>query len=408
MAYATPYNQIMSRRPLYDNQRNLPEYGAIRFIYNFEEGVDSVPSMKNILFDSRTPATYSLTLQELFDGTYTAGVEADWTADAGVTATESSDDAGGSAQRVTNMNGFAQALRKTSAVAITTGNIYRIEFAIKKISGNGTFQVRVDGFSATSFDVSDSDLPTGFKPIYFYGRATAATTNIEITSDNATLSVDIAQFLIVEVSGGNHMVMDHNLYSRSGRGVNYYDFDGATQYFRIDDSRQTSLDMGTKWSCAAVVKMDANVTSVITSKWNPTGAQRGWQSFRVAQNVNRKLQTFWSQNGSSVTSQDSANNVVPAATPWVSYACIGLSFDNGTVTFYYNGVAVANGAKTGTDTSIFNNTAPAIMGMVYDAAGNPSVFMNGKIGKQIIWNGAALNAAQHTQVLNAVRSGYGF
>lgn len=386
----------------------IPDYGFTQFQYRFAEGTESARALNNIFFDSKNPPSYTGIANESFAGTYTAGVCNGWTADAGVTATESSS-GGLPVQRLTGLNGFAQAFRKTAAVTgLTAGRIYYLTISVKKISGaSGNVQIRWDGMvnGSTAISATNANLDTGgFSPHYFYGIASGTTTNVEITSDDATLVIEIQNMIVQEIGGGNHMVMYHDLYDRAARGSNYYDFDGSTMYAIIKDSRQANLDMGTKWSCATIVQLDGPQTGVITTKWNPVGNQRGWQSFRF-NTTNRSLEAYWSNTGGNINSQFSANNVIPAQ-PWSGFKCVGMSFNNGVVSFYVNGVLVANGASSGVGTTVYDNTSDAFMGMVPNSAGNPASHFEGKLGKQVIWNGSALTAAQHAQVFNILRHGY--
>ncbi len=408
MPYPHPY-RCFSRKTRLQDDRNIPAYSATQFIYYFEEGVDNSVSMNNILIDSRYMPVIGAEVVTNYDfeGTYVGGVAPSWTVDAGVTASESTDDAGGKAQRLTNMNGFAQAMRQTLA-GLTVGQVYRIEFTPKYISGAGTLRLRATGFSSTSFDVSNAKIPTGFKAVYFYGVATAASFDIEITSDNTALTVDIAQVTVKAYGGqGNHLVMDHNLYSRSSRGVNYYDFDGATQYFYIKDTRATGLDMATKWSYLAIARWDASATGVLASKFNPSGNQRGWQASRF-QSGSRRLETYWSSNGTATANTIGTTNVLPAP-PWATYRCVGHSFDGTslTPTSHYLNATLTTNASTNAGTAIFNNTSDMRIGTHFDGVGNPTLYFNGRIGKMIIWSGVALTASQHRLAFNLLRSGYG-
>lgn len=410
MPFATPYNQILARRYSAENQRNLPDYGAVRFIYNFEEGADNNVSMNNILFDSRTPATYGseLVTNGTFEGTYVGGVAPSWTAAGGVTATESSDASEGKVQRLTGLNGFAQDLAASSAITITSGSVYKVSMRLKKVSGSsGAFQIKFDGLSSTAYSIANGDIPLDFKDAYFYGVAQSASTNIEITSDDPTLVIEVALISLVEVSGGNHLVMDHNLYSRAGRGVNYYDFDGATQYFYIKDSRQSGLDIAGNWSYAAIGRVDAAATMVPMSKFNPIGAQRAYQGLRF-NNGSRRYETYWT-NGGGVNSALGANNALPAA-PWARYYFMSMSFTAAAASplaFYLDGVSSAV-ASSPAGTAIMNASCDFRIGAHFDnATGAPTLLWNGRLGKMVIWNGTALTASQHLQVFNILRTGYG-
>src|SRR3990167_139492 len=385
----------------------IPDYGFTQFQYLFREGTESTRSLNNIFFDSKSPPTYASTFSGNF-ATYTGGVADGWTADVGVTATESSS-GGIPTQRLTGLNGFSQAFRLTSAVTgLTNGYIYYFSVGVKKISGaSGNVQIRWDGIvsGTTTLTVTNANLDTGnFSPHYFYAIMDGTTTNIEVTSDDPTLVIEINNCMMQEVGGGNHMVMPHDLYSRASRGSNYYDFDGTSMYALITEERQSNLDLQNKWSCACIVRLDGAQNGVVTAKWLPTGGQRGWQSFRFS-TANRRLEAYWSSTGGNVNSQFSANTIYDAQ-PWSGFKCIGMSFDNGTVTFYVNGKLQANGASSGTGTTIFNNTSDAFMGMVPQADGSPGAFYEGPLGKQIIWSGSALTAAQHSQVFAILRHGY--
>lgn len=404
MPYAHPYSGV-GRHYRYQDERNLPEYNAIQFYYRFEEGIGENRFKDNIFFDATDPPTYgaNLVTNPGFDGTYVGGVAPNWSIDVGVTATEDVDDYDSTpAQRLTNLNGFTQAFYQTG-IPLTVGNIYYVQFGFRRISGNGNLQIKCDGLSATSFDIANADLnlvgdPDAYVVGHFYGIASAASTQFELTSTDTSLVIEVTLVQINEVGGGNHMVMDHDLYSNADRGINYYDFDGSTDYAQIKESRQTNLDMGTKWSTLAIMKADSNGLSA--SKWLNTGNQRSWQAPRVT--GARRLLVNWSHNGATTSNVQTADNTVPAY-PWPNYVCIGMSWDAGTVTFYQNAVLVPNFSSSISGTTIFNSTASPNLGR--DEAA--SIYLNGRLGKQVLWNGVALTAYQHRQAFNILRTKYG-
>lgn len=403
MSFAHP-NAAFGRQYRFQDERNLPEYNSIQFYYRFEEGKGGNIFKDNIFIDSTDPLSYgaNLVTNPGFDGAYVAGVAPSWTIDAGVTATEDVDDVDLTpAQRLTNMNGFAQAFRQTP-IALTIGSIYYVQFGVRRISGAGNLNVKCDGLSTTSFDIANADLnladPNAYVVGHFYGIATAATTQFEFTASATTLVIELTQVQINLVGGGNHMVMEHSLYSNADRGDNYYEFDGTTDFAKITDARQSNMDLGSSWSSVAIMRADSDGLSA--SKWLGTGSQRSWQAPRTT--ALRRLVTFWSHNGSTVSNTQTNNNTVPAY-PWTDYLCIGMSFAAGVVTFYKNGVLQANLSSSISGTTIFNSTAAADLGR--DEAA--TLYFDGRLGKQILWNGAALTAYQHRQVFNILRTDYG-
>jgi hypothetical protein len=69
-----------------------------------------------------------------------------------------------------------------------------------------------------------------------------------------------------------------------------------------------------------------------------------------------------------------------------------------------NGVEVPVTTVTGAATSVFNSNTITYIGRDANGAG---FFLDGRLGKQILWNGAALTPAQHSQVFNILRTDYG-
>ena len=389
---------------------NIPEYDSIQFLYLFNEGTEADIEMHNIVFDRKTPATYgaSVATNSELDGTYVAGVAPDWSIDAGVTATETTDDINATpAQLLSNLNGAGQAFRQTG-ITITDGQIYIVEAGLRCNSGAGNVAISFDGMKDTAtYSVSTANLApvTGYSVIKFFVVANGASTIFQLTADSVGIELEVSQMSLKPVGGGNHMVMNHSLYDRSERGDNYYDFNGTDHYFAIDEARQSNLDLQNKWSCVTILRVDGAQNGSLTSKWNAVGNQRGWQAFRVL-TANRRLETYWSSTGTNAISQVSANNTIPAH-PWASYACIGTSFNEGVVTFVLNGVLLTNGSSVGTGTTIYDNTTDVLMGAAYNPTGDLAAFFEGRLGKQIIWSGAALTLAQHKHVFNILRSAYG-
>ena len=391
------------RQLLADGKLRLPEYNAIQFFYQFHEGVEPGISANNIFFDSKSTPTYGsdvLTNGDL-NAPYTAGVASGWAIDAGVTATQAVDvQDGGGAQQLTNLNGAGQAFRQTG-IAITTGNIYLVTVNLRCTTPAGTLSISLNGmtdttaYTANTVSLNPAD---GYTQIRFYTIAASGTTNLQITCNNTAMVCQIGSITLKNVGGGNHMVMKHSLYTASDRGDNYYKFDGVSDYASITDTRQSNMDLGTKWSSVAIMKINSDGRAC--TKWNATGNQRGWEAC-VALGT-RQLATYFSTNGIDTNTRTTAVNTLPAF-PWTDYMCVGCSFDNGTVTFYINGVNSPTTTVTGAGTTVFNNTSDAYIGR--DSGG--TLFLDGYMGKQALWNGIALTAAQHKQVFGILRTEYG-
>lgn len=402
MPYAHPYAGI-SRQYRFQDERNLPEYDAIQFFYRFEEGLETGLSINNIFFDNTDRPTYGADLltNGTMDGVYVAGVAPSWAIDVGVTATEAVDviDAGG-AQRLTNLSGSGQAFKQTG-IAVTDGNIYLVTVNLRCTTPAGTLSISLNGASDTSaftIDTAGLNPASGYARISFFIIAAAASTDLKITCNDTSMVAEIGSCTLKNVGGGNHMVMKHSLYTRTDRGENYYDFNGSSDYASITDTRQTSMDLGTKWSSVAVMKVDSDGRAC--TKWTAAGNQRGWEALVTLSN--RSLATYFSHNGTSTNTRATAINALPAY-PWASYVCCGCSFDNGTVTFYINGVLIPTTTIIGAGTTVFDNTSEAYIGRDSSAG----LFFDGRMGKQALWNNAALTAAQHRQVFNILRTDYG-
>lgn len=416
MPFTHPLRAISKR---YDKRRtrSLPAYDSVVAEYRFEEGLAPTGSMNNIFFDSKNPPVISstnLVVNGDFSGTYTGGIAPNWTADVGVTASEDINESGGPAQRVTTMNGSAQALRRSASDPLVVGDIFKISVRVKRNAGAGNLQLRCDTINGmtggATYDIPNSAMPVGvWATFYFYGTAAFAGNDVIITANNTALDVTISNFAINEVEGGNHLVMDFNLYDEASRGVNFYDFNGADEFARLHNNRQVGLNISQDLSFVAICKLDVDQTGVLFSKWNPQGNQRGWQAPRVTSTGTfRRYETYWSHNGTALNTQASLDNSAPATIPWSNWQSIGMTKSNQTVQFYQNEASLANGASSITSGVIFSNTSSAIMGATLNTSGNPIVFFNGRIGKVVVWANTVLTRQQYLQAFSFLRSSYGF
>jgi len=404
-------DRILTGRPVPRSYAvTIPEYEAVVFEYKFDEGnAANNVSMNNIFFDNRTPATFGaeLVTNSEFTGTYVGGVAPDWSVDAGVTASESTGELGQQVQRVTDMNGVSQGLQGT-ALTLTTGSIYVIDVDVKKISGTGSLQIQLDGMVGMTgtYDVAGASIPTA-NPIHikFYAVANSNTSSVTITADDTSLELDVYSVQAKEVGGGNHMVMDFDVYDEANRYINYYDFNGVDQYAYITDARQAGLDMGTsQTSYATIFQMDTAGPGHIFGKW-----KNGDFSYLFTFESPRFFRQYVSANG--ITVQNFRGSTV-FTVPMTSFSFFGTSYDtpNGIGKMNINGVAESLIYSVGPPLTIINhknNSFHTAISASFDGSNNPTNFVNGKLGYVLCWKGVALDQAQLTQVYSLLRSSYG-
>lgn len=411
MPYPHIYNGLAAIR-WSELERPIPNFKATVIQYSLNEGQSAnLASMNNIVFDSRTPADFgpNLVTNGDFDGTYVAGVAPDWSVDAGVTASEGVSPLGAQIQIVTNMNGVSQGLQGTGLTGLTVGGIYVVDLQVVRRSGTGNLQIQFNGFNgmAGTYDISSANLAAStVTEIKFYLVANSTTSTITITADTTALDMEIYSCSLKNITGGNHLVMDFNLYDRANRDSNTYDFNGVDQYFYIEDSRHKALDISGKFSMAFILKADSIAGGHMIGKWKNLDyaylAQiAGAQGF---------LRTYVSANGSTI--QNFRGSTGTGTMPHTSYHFMGTSYDtpNGLGRMNTDGVEDTVVYSTGpplTITSLSNNSYRFAMGCSFDLSNVPSNFYNGKLGKVIVWSGVYLTQKQLIQAFNLLRTEYG-
>jgi hypothetical protein len=392
----------------------VPSFDEVVIDYPFTEGqATNNISMNNILFDSKNPAGFGseLVTNEIFTGTYVAGVAPDWSVDVGVVATESTNDIGGKAQRVSNMNGVGQGLQGT-ALSLTSGNIYVIEIDVKRISGTGNLQLQVDGMNGMTgtYDIPSASIPTvGIINAKFYAVANSATSTVTITADDTSLEVDIDAFLVKEVTGGNHMVMDFDLYDQGSRSSNSYDFNGIDEFFYIEDSRQDGLDFADKFTFATVVKPGA-ITSAATvfSKRRRLPAGRSY----TMHFINATLRTIRMITSSNGTLEQNYRHIQGLTFPETKFRYICGNFNAGVGQFNVDdrnqNLSYSAGPPLAV-TSAFDSATRVAIGASFGGLTpiNAELFFLGEIGRMIVWKGAALSETERLQVFDLIRPSYG-
>lgn len=390
---------------------SVPDYDSLVFEYKFDEGQATAGSMNNIIFDNRTPAIFGAdtVTNPNFTGTYVAGVAPNWSVDAGVTATETTTSLGLPAQRVTNMNGVSQGLQGTS-LTLVTGDIYVMSFTIALLAGTGNIQIQLAGLNGMTgtYDIASTVFPdTNDISFFFYGVAKATSSTLTITADAVGIDLRVSQFSVKAVGGGNHMVMDHNLYDESSRTNNSYDLNGTDQYFYIEDVRQSGLDFGSEpisIACISQAGTGSANTDLIAKNKNGTVSY----SFRREASF---VRLYVSSNGTTFQNFRSAVSSLPALSP-TSFEYIAISYDtpNGLAKANYNGTDLAITYSTGpplTVTTFFDSTYRATIGASFNALDVPANFHDGKVGRMLVWKGVSLTAQQHETVFNILRATYG-
>jgi hypothetical protein len=403
-------DRVITNRPyLRKHDIAIPEYNSIVTEFRVKEGKSGFQgSMNNILFDSKEVAVLgaTLTTNDEFAGTYSSGVAPDWTVDGGVTATETTNLAGTApAQRVTNMNGVSQGLQGTGLTGLTVGNIYVVNIIAERVSGTGNMQIQLDGFGGMSgtYDANNSVFPTSItNNIRFYLVAESTTSTVTLTADDTGLVFDVELFTVQEVEGGDHMVMPFDLYDESNRGEDYYDLNGVDQYFYIHDDRQSGLSFGSDaFSIASIVYPDGYNARMFT-KWD--SANQRSVDWRIASA--KDLRLFISEDGSTFTDFIDGDTVINTLSQYYFVAC---EFSAGVGSINLNGVnetvTYASGPPLTSD-ECFASTAPAAIGCIF-SSGSPAQFMDGRIGKMIIWKGVSLSESQFNTVFNLLRGPYG-
>lgn len=395
------------------NPPGIPEYDSVVIQYDFNEGQSTnAGSMNNIVFEKKTPAVIGSeeVTNHNFTGTYSSGVAPDWSVDVGVSASEDSNALGEQTQRVTNMNGVSQGLQGTS-LTLTAGNIYVVGIEIVKNSGAGNLQIQLDGMNGMTgtYDIANADLNANYTAYKFYVVASANSSSVTITADNTALDVSIDKFSVRDVGGGNHMVMDHNLYDRSSRDSVSYDLNGVDQYFYIEDARQTNLDFGSDQftiACVAQAGANANGTDLIAKNKNGDAAfsLRRESSF---------LRQFVNDTGGvgAFENYRSPNPSLPAL-PASNYEflCSGYDTPNGLARMNINGSDQTLTYSVGpplTVTSLHDTSYRASIGASFDGLNNATSFFDGRIGKMIIWKSAFLTETQMIYVFSILRQAYG-
>lgn len=402
--------RLFGRSRFYQDDPLIPNWDAIVMLYEFREGKAAAGSINNILFDSKDPPLIGTDVIEngVFHGTYSAGVAPNWAVDAGVVPSEGVGIGGEKAQRVTNLNGVSQALKQTGRTLVA-GDIYEITFSVKKEGGSGNFQVQVDGMNAMSsntYDVADGDLSSsGFVDYHFYAVASGTSTDIFITADDTSLDFTIKDFHVKPVEGGNHLVMDFDLYDKTNRSVNSYDFQGVDEFFYIENVRVSGVDIGSN-PFSAISMIKPKTTSGSGSMFaQHSSADRAFD-FRLG--VSGDVRLIVSANGSAIQNIDGSTNI---STPASQFLCAGVGYDtpNGLGNIFINGQEDTTGYSTGpplTVTSIWDSSERVTLGCKY-GGGIPNGFFDGEIGKLAFYNGVQLNALQQNIIFNRFRGEYG-
>lgn len=400
------YNRTYYHHHVLQDERNVPEYEAVVLQYDFDEGQAPAGSINNIILDSRTPLQQGTNAipNPNFSGTYVSGVAPDWVADASVSASEDSQK-----QQITNLSGTSQALHTSSAITLVVGEVYQVVVNVTYNSGTGDLQIQLtgmNGVNSTLYEIDNATLvANGSGKYYFYCVANSTSSTVSITSADTSLDVTLEDFSVIQQLGGNPMVMDPDVYDKANRGINYYDLNGTDQYFYIADSRQTGLDFGSAPFTIASIVQPVNAQTRPFAKWQTNGNNISYD-FRIGSSGDLRL--VLSDTGISAT--DTIDSVEGLSLPTTNFIYYSLAFNSGNAEGNLNGSALTLNYSSGppmTTTSVYDGAAPASIGCVFGATSNPTGFMQGKVGKIIVWNGVALNQTQMVQVYNILRSGYG-
>lgn len=405
MPYTHP-SRAYTRQYRAENNRNLPEFDALVFYYPFTEGQVGAGSMNNIIFDRYSQVAYGA--EEItnadFTGTYVGGVAPGWSADPGVTATEDTSEPGlGSGQRLVGCNGVAQGLRRGATDSITASGIFVVTFTYKKNGGAGNIQLQLTGMGGMTADTYDIVPETGPKTNTFYIAATTTATTVAIiTSDNPTLDFTVFDFSMKEITGGNPMVMDFNVYVDSQRNGHNYDFNGVDQFFYIPDARQTDLEVGSSpFTFAAIIKADAGNSTIFSKRRDGGNFEYDFKTI-----VSRALRLQFTDDGSTLESIASSGLVTLGVNTFVA---AGVNLATGLGNMSINGVdqTITYSPAPLTHTTVFGGNARAAIGCTFNAGNAPTNFFNGTIGECCLWKGAMLSDSQMLQAFNFLRTGHG-
>ena len=178
-------------------------------------------------------------------------------------------------------------------------------------------------------------------------------------------------------------------------------FDGNSDYYTVNDN--SSIDMNGSFTIEAWINpCDTLGHKMILSKqWCNGSLSSYYFSF-----LNGKLKWFWNNNGvcgvsSGGNSYESTGNII-RNNIWQHVAVVHTPTS---ITFYYNGVAVAGGLVSGLYGGIlFNSSEPLRVGTYRRNSGSYDFFLNGRIDEVRFWN-TALSSSQILSRFNTSLAG---
>lgn len=165
----------------------------------------------------------------------------------------------------------------------------------------------------------------------------------------------------------------------------------STQYAGIADGSQTGLDITGDISVEMWVNLEELPSTAATiftfaSKWNENGNQMSW---RLQMDTTNLLEFSYSSDGTWTDSsrlQTGAGYFVAGDVgTWVHLA-VAVDVSEKSCVFYKNGTATNGNLLSGTDTAIFNSSAPFNLGCSLDGSGNPQYLYDGKISTVAVFS----------------------
>lgn len=153
---------------------------------------------------------------------------------------------------------------------------------------------------------------------------------------------------------------------------------GSNKSASIADGSQTGLDITGNLTVEAWIKLEKSTTVVIASKWDDS-PQNGW-IFRYDLDATQFTFLISSTGSGGETQSSSATTLLLGR--WYHVA-MSYEASSGNTSFYLNGVLI--NTFNGVTTSIFNNTAPFVIG-VSSLTGGGSQWFGGQIREVRVWN----------------------
>jgi len=150
----------------------------------------------------------------------------------------------------------------------------------------------------------------------------------------------------------------------------------SSQYLSITDAAQTGLDITGDMTLECWVNFESVGTQILLSKYDGT-TNRSWNFLYNG----TSLVFYNSSDGANVSSDSSVWS--PDLATWYQIA-IAYDASAGTAELYINGSSVDT--LTGLATSMFNSSAPFLIGSFLNTTSNPDAFWDGKIDDVRVWS----------------------